>query len=425
MARKFLSFLGTGNYEEGIYILNESENGGYKSNFIQEALIKTACREWKDEDKAIIFLTNKARKYNWNNEEDENRRLEVRLKYSNIEILPVSIPDGKTEEEIWNIFDIVSNQIDEGDEIVLDITHSFRSIPMLALVVLNYAKVVKDAKILKIYYGAWEAKDGKNIAPIFDLTPLDEILEWSQAVNAFLKYGNSGHLKDISINPLKPELPKEQWARDTRYFIGSLNDLTMCLYTCRGMSIKGNINSPKKSISAASKNVVKNFETIKKIKEENQIKPLIPLIGKIEEEIDVFNKKDNLHIGLEATKWYIDKNLIQQAYTSLDETIKTYVCIKFDLDSTNKEQRESIANSALNIKQQKIPESKWNVKSENIEIVRKIVENLDDELVVLSDQIGKKRNDLNHFGFNKNLSSYDSLETNIKKYYDEFVEYIS
>src|SRR5699024_5214862 len=118
---------------------------------------------------------------------------------------------------------------------------------MLALVVLNYVKVAKYAQILGIYYGAWDARDDNKVVPIIDLTSLDEMLEWSQAVNAFLKYGNSGHLRDISIERLKPDLGSKKWARDTKNFMESLNNFTMNIYTCRGRSLEGK-GSSKRSI---------------------------------------------------------------------------------------------------------------------------------------------------------------------------------
>lgn len=423
MAKKFLSFLGTGPYKECTYNFNNLEYGQYKTNFIQEALIKTACKDWDKSDKAIIFLTDKARKINWYNEEDKTKRLKTNLENIHIEVDDVLIPDGKTEEEIWEIFDIVSNQIDEGDEIIFDITHSFRSIPMLALVVLNYVKVVKNAKILGIYYGAWEVKDENNIAPIFNLTPLDEILEWSQAVNTFLRYGNSGHLRDLSIDTLKPSFSSEEWAKDTGKFINSVNDLTMCLYTCRGMTVEGK-NKTQKSISSAAKSAKENLEVVKNIKKTNQIKPLIPLIEQIENKTNMFNEKDDLQVGIASVRWCIDNDLIQQAYTALDETIKTYICLKFNLDVKDYNHREDIVKEALYIKGRKVCEDEWRVKEEYIDKVKELVDELDIQLAKLADKIGKKRNDINHFGFKEDVVSYKSLTDNISQYYEEFIKYL-
>ncbi len=422
MAKKFLSFLGTNNYDEGIYKFGE-EIISDKTKFIQEAIIKTACKDWNERDKAIIFLTDQARKLNWYNEKDKNRRLKTNLENSHIGVSSESIPNGKTEEEIWEIFDIVSSQIDESDEIIFDITHSFRSIPMLALVVLNYVKVVKNAKILGIYYGAWDAKDEKNIAPIIDLTPLDEILEWSQAVNTFLRYGNSGHLRDLSMDVLKPNFGLDQWAKDTRKFIDSVNDLTMCLYTCRGMTVEGK-NKNQKSICAAATNVEENIELVKNIEKTNQIKPLMPLMEQIEAKVNMFSEKDNLQVGIASVKWCIDNNLIQQAYTALDETIKTYVCMKFKLDVTDYNHREHIVKKALRIKGREEPKEKWRVKKDYIDEVEKIVGKLDSEIAKLADKVGKKRNDINHFGFKKDAVSYKSLLHTVLQYYEQFVNYL-
>ena len=62
MSKKFISFLGTGKYEVTHYIHNNVDMEGYISRFIQEALIKTICKEWGRSDKAIVFITEEAKK---------------------------------------------------------------------------------------------------------------------------------------------------------------------------------------------------------------------------------------------------------------------------------------------------------------------------------------------------------------------------
>jgi len=41
------------------------------------------------------------------------------------------------------IFRTIFDEIDENDEIIFDVTHSFRYLPMLVFIVINYARVVK------------------------------------------------------------------------------------------------------------------------------------------------------------------------------------------------------------------------------------------------------------------------------------------
>lgn len=49
----------------------------------------------------------------------------------------------------------------EGDEIIFDITHSFRSIPMLAITIMNYAKVLKNCKLKEVYAEKWSGSEKK------------------------------------------------------------------------------------------------------------------------------------------------------------------------------------------------------------------------------------------------------------------------
>jgi len=58
---------------------------------------------------------------------------------------------------LWKIFDGINSVIDEGDDIIFDVTHSFRSLPVLTLIALNYVKFLKNVNINKIDYGAMEA----------------------------------------------------------------------------------------------------------------------------------------------------------------------------------------------------------------------------------------------------------------------------
>lgn len=74
----------------------------------------------------------------------------------------------------------VYDQLKSDDEIVFDFTHAFRSIPMVAIVILNYTKVMKDIRTNGIYYGAFEVLETISEArgllpeerrvPVLDLT---------------------------------------------------------------------------------------------------------------------------------------------------------------------------------------------------------------------------------------------------------------
>lgn len=96
-------------------------------------------------------------------------------------------------------------------EIAFDITHSFRSLPVYNLIILNYIKNITNynINISHIYYGNLDAShdlDGK--APIIDLIDLETVLDLTNGVAEFKDTGNAGSLIEMIDNedPLKAAL---------------------------------------------------------------------------------------------------------------------------------------------------------------------------------------------------------------------------
>ncbi|CCJ33113.1 MULTISPECIES: TIGR02221 family CRISPR-associated protein [Caloramator] len=429
MGKKFISILGTNDYQETIYNLGDFT---FKTSYIQEFLTRYFCKDWDKEDKVIIFLTEDARKLNWNNELISTRRLKTKLESLKDEgygftILDKDIPEGKNEEEIWQIFRCIFDEIEEGDEVIFDITHGFRSLPMLALTVLNYAKVVKDIKILGIYYGAFELnknRDSEFIVPVFDLTNFDSILEWSYAVNAFLKYGNAKHISDVANISLREKLiQRDPDAIAVRNFANSLNNFTSAILTCRGKFIEG--FGAEKSIYSAYQNMKNNLMDVKDRCSKGPLQMLLPLFDKIEKRTKNFDSRDNLHIGIATVGWCIENDLIEQAYTALDEAAITYVCQRFGLDETNSIHREEIVAKALNIKALNRPRDTWKIDKEYEEKIAELVDKIDKDFADFYQSIKGIRNDLNHFGYTDNVKKISDFKREIKNLYDNFKKIIS
>lgn len=210
MGRKvFMSVLGTGIYNECVYI---GKNCSTRTRFIQEATLKDiGAVSWGEDDVVCIIMTAKAMEFNW------SKGITLRTKqdgtvipYSGLEahleklslpcqIKTLDIPDGKNEGEIWQIFDIIYNFLEEGDELYFDLTHAFRYQPMLLLVLGNYAKFLKNVKIVYMGYGNYEsavkdAKTGMLVAPIMDLLPISILQDWAFAAGQFIRSGNADEL---------------------------------------------------------------------------------------------------------------------------------------------------------------------------------------------------------------------------------------
>ena len=404
MSKKYLTFLGAGEYINCNYFFGETDHISKNRAYIQVAIAELFCKNWNEKDKIVVFTTEKARNKHFKN-------LKKNLKSIHgldVNINNKMIPDGKSEEEIWNIFEIVSNSVDEGDEIIFDITHAFRFQPLLGYSVLNFLKNVKNIKINKIFYGAFEVlgnkKEVKNIplekrnAPIFDLTLFDRINEWSQATNVFTKLGNPEFLKMIfekeSKNYFINKKDNKENFLNMKEVGGKLDKIFNYITTNRGNKL-----IQMKDID----DINENLEQLKNKKLE--LKPFKMLITEIKNKINNF-KKNNINNLFVAVKFSINHELYQQAITLFLEGIITYIADKIGFGFNNKDERNEI-KAYLHDKC-----SNYNKEISEIEKIKDIK-----NIFVKLNQL---RNDINHAGFRKNCRNYNTIIKNIKNYYEEF-----
>ena len=122
---------------------------------------------------------------------------------------------------------------------------------MLAVVILNYARVLKDVRLRGIYYGAFEAlgklqavkrmrlKD--RAAAILDLTPLVLLMEWAIAVDRFVNSGDAALVSELAGQSVRPFLAaskgQDQVAKTISTIAKKLREFTMATTTCRGQEI--------------------------------------------------------------------------------------------------------------------------------------------------------------------------------------------
>lgn len=115
----------------------------------------------------------------------------------------VLIPYGLTRKEQIIIFKTVEQSLSrfrEGDEIILDVTHSFRSLPLFTTSIINYIQSLSDKKIIfqKVYYGMLDAmREFNGIAPIIGISTAVELQNWTTAAYSFKEYGKGSLLADL------------------------------------------------------------------------------------------------------------------------------------------------------------------------------------------------------------------------------------
>ena len=224
---------------------------------------------------------------------------------------------GVDSEQIFDNFNIILNLQDtlkDGDEVYIDITHSFRSNAMWMFLVMNFITDLmdKNIEIKMISYGMFEIADRtSNITPIIDLNAFYKLLKWIKGAQSFKNYGNSYLLLDnIENEELRKKLKTFSHAMNLNY-IGTL---------------KQNLNSLKKLLPE-----------IDEMKGPGKL--LIPqIVRELVKEFDGVKKDFILQVRL--AKWHYKQSRYAMAYININEAIKGYVADELREFYPNKSEEE-------------------------------------------------------------------------------------
>ncbi len=134
----------------------------------------------------------------------------------NAKVCCVLIPFAKDTKEQIEILSVISEYLQDKEKVVMDVTHGFRHLPMLALVAARFLKRIKDIDVQHIYYGALEmTKD--NQTPVLVLDGMLSMLDWVDALTTFDKDGDYGEFADLLIAEGLPESDANQ-LKQAAYF---------------------------------------------------------------------------------------------------------------------------------------------------------------------------------------------------------------
>ena len=248
-------------------------------------------------------------------------------------ILGIVTKYGMNELEIFENFNLIiqiQEQLKDGDEVYLDITHSFRSNAFWLFLVMNYLTDVADKKIeiKAITYGMLEIIDRNlpkedQIAKVVDLNAFYKILQWIKGANNFKNYGNS-YLIEQNIE-------NEKLSKKLRNFSDALNMNYIA-------SLRQSINSLKKL-----------EEDIKSL--EGPAKLIIPKV--IKDFMDRFatEEKDYL-FQAELAKWHFEQKRYAMAYININESIIGFIMDALDLPlltGDKKKDENKLAKDWLNM----------------------------------------------------------------------------
>ncbi len=175
---QLLSVLGTGRYEETCYT--------WQGQQVRTPYVIRALCEFFQPDQVTVLVTQEAKAAHWQN---------LQQAVGQRSLIPVPIPSVQSEAEVWQIFDAVVTAVEPEMQVIFDITHAFRSIPLLVLLAAAFLQKARRVNIQGVYYGAFEAN--RQAPPIVDLTPAIKLLDWLTATDKFLATGSSVELGQL------------------------------------------------------------------------------------------------------------------------------------------------------------------------------------------------------------------------------------
>ena len=219
---------------------------------------------------------------------------------------------GVNTNEIFENFNLImeiGNMLNDGDEIYLDITHSFRSNAMWMFLVINYITDVldKNIEVKMISYGMLEAKYNKEIvkngekkeieiSPVINLKAFFDLMKWIKGANELKNYGNSYTILEM--------IDDKDVNKKIKTFSDSLN-----------LNYLGTIKRNLESI----KRIMDKIDSIKgpgKLIIPNIVKDFIEIFGNIEKEYEFLFK---------IAEWNFNQKRYAMAAINLNEGLREIV----------------------------------------------------------------------------------------------------
>ncbi len=367
-----LSFLGTGNYRPTTYVLGEKRCSTH--------LFPVAMKSFFNPERLLVVMTREA-------EDKYGKELEEVCSYQ-----PVRIPSGKNENELWAMFSEIASAISENVDMVIDITHGFRSQPMFALAAAVYLQAVKEVKVQGLYYGAFEAKDTEsNETPVFDMTPVLHLMAWSSATESYGR-GDAAPLKQLldDIHRYTYTNPAAEVKSVALSRVGSsLNDLSQAL----------NVIRPQEALNSAQVLVDRLEKVETDLISLPQTRPLAFLMDRIREDTLALAGADGelfSPAGFAAQAAMIDRYLksgqVAQALTLAREAVVSRVAVEKKVENVDDQKCRTVAEQWLY----------------EIGCKKKEKEQLSERHAQLGDlwnSLGDVRNDIDHAGMRKSRLS--------------------
>ena len=224
-------------------------------------------------------------------------------------VIKYGVNDIENLENFHSIIEI-EKEIEDGDEIFIDITHSFRSMSFWLFLIMTYLKDVsnKNIDIKNITYGMFEAQNEKKETPIVSLNLFVDILKWFKGASELKNYGNSYSILDeLEKNLMNKEIKNEIEIFSDTMNINYIDSIEESLKNFNTIKDKlNNLEGPGKYIiPQVFKNFINTFELPNKEKLSNEEKKYL--------------------LRAKLAKWHFDQKRYSMAAININEAVVDFI----------------------------------------------------------------------------------------------------
>jgi len=420
MSRVIISFLGAGSYRETGYLLPAAEAAPQvvvETSFVQVAIATAAVADGWDiggDDRMAVCVTPEARDRNLGGLRAALLRV---AGVRGFEVVELSLNGDGAE---WGVFDAVVDATDGATSLILDITHAFRWMPLMASTVAAYLRQVRGVEVESILYGAFDPAKGERHTPIMDLRPMVDMNGWLGAMAGFNASGDFGRIADMTGEATRKARRAGgrghlvRAANSARKTVGNLQKIMTAIRYCRGKRLR---TESRKLAEGA----LRELPTLS----QSGVRPLAEISERVERVLKGFCSDDHAEVAIHAARLCAEFDLVQQGMTILEESITTWVvdeCIGREFWD-DRYAREAVKAVFRN---NDAAYGRGPIREPDDDRVREFMKPIDEssifgmELVSLIKDTKQPRNDMNHFGINQGPRWEQALKSLLEDLVDRF-----
>lgn len=199
MAKVFISFLGTGMGDPeaptpGYNAVSYHFDGGKttKTRFAQRSILEKHGIETFDA--VCLLMTVQSKRKHRDLLVDE--LIGIGLDAPKQLIEDDSITTNQNTEQQWAWFDSLQKLINDGDQVIFDFTHGFRSVPIIFSTAISFLQKVKRFELLHAYYGY--SDQATQYSEIIDMAKFYRINEWADGVARLVDMADASKLAELA-----------------------------------------------------------------------------------------------------------------------------------------------------------------------------------------------------------------------------------